>query len=981
MGKSTWLSGLGAHSPWVDGDSLVDWQAPDKRGPDGKLSEAFKLRWHSAIEDAVRSGRLVLVNVEDETRLAGWRDCGYLRAAWITTDPHFASERLVSAKSLKPVQITSLSERFYKVCRKYAKYAPEVFDSNECPLPSAGFHQQVTIRSGAQLARRLAKHAASLFASKELAPAHVDHTPGQVPPQACLCPLGAAVESVLAIGVAGTDVCNLLLKRLGEPYDFVTGMLLYWGGVGRNCSAPSFLSLLSLPYQEFAKAAKEASGLIKRWGVCADWHLSPSDAAELHCIGARGVGTIDLQAEKEHRSNLEFAASPPPERIFTLTRDFFDRELKRVKDVRHSPEEYFARRAFNIAGGSQPSGSQTWPAGAVSADGSTSELKFRHTKKSWAESVTTDYLDKVLAGPARIRATFSIKINDPSKVRVLYGCDTESYLAYAYVLGPIEAGVASDEALLRPGASDELAHIRDRLDMLAEALGFMYDFDDFNSQHSYASMKAVFQGLRASKWVLKQPAEYQQAVTWCVDALDDLEARYPDGSKIRQPLGMMSGWRATSFVNTMLNWAYISNAVAAAQLAPDDLAGIHAGDDYYGTVKSRESLPYLLASLKAQGNRGQESKTAISREFGEFLRCRYSKEGVNGYVARTIASLATGNFMGLGVSDPLAKAAEVAEHVSTCVTRGMCPRLGADLALRLARYWGAVKDGEAGPWVRPPDSVLYCSRSMGGLGLVLQGGQLYKWHSVSLPKAPVRGREIKFRTAPRLATNDASALVWAELEGLGFNERDFERLNQAMLRSSYDASALRALRQKLGPVDYLPLAAWYRDCRDVASNSPGRARYHEAVVTEAMTTDDGPLQTIEDALQHRSLHTPAIYGSLSKISGLRDVTAGSALDSPEGTRALLACLKPQHLPDYDRHCAYLGKHSAKAITWGRTDTHYIAAFGLSRLVRDYAWLAFRARRMRLHRSQIKASVTELTFAASLTRLTNADIPGVGRVRA
>lgn len=978
-GKSHWIRALGPNSPWRDGDLLVDWP-PGCRATSRLRARHDALRV-AAIEEAVEAGHSVLVSFGNPDVLERWRDEGRLVGVWGVADPDFPRRRLTSGVELSNTQRQFLP-RYHKIVREWEVWAPVVCDTEHCTLPRSGLTRVSSAgsRSAEDAVRCICSHSDSLFTKKVLAPAFADVTPGPPPPQACLCPLSVACDAILAVRPAD-QVLAELLRLVGQPYDFACAMLLFIFGVSDATRVPQIRKLLRLPMPAFHSLAKDLSGLVKRWGVPPTWPVRPECVAELHCLGARGIGAINVREEQQHRQDRTFAVPVDEDSIANLIASKLDSDLRPGKRGVMTPNEFMDLRALWVSGGSQPSGAASLPAGAIEVNGLTAPVRFRHTKKSWVETIPSDYLQSVLAGPPRLRATFSVKINDPSKVRVLYGCDSESYLAYSYVLAPVEAALDRSDMLLKPGAADELSAISERLQALSRGVGFMFDFDDFNSQHSYAAMRGVFSGLLRSRWCRAQSTIFQEAVQWCIDALDDVQARYPDGGVIRQPLGLMSGWRATSFVNTLLNWAYLKLAATRAGITEALTYTQHAGDDVFAIAAGRVQISQLMAAIKGLGARGNEGKIAISRNFGEFLRCRYSLSGrgVSGYPARPIASLATGNFMGSASLDPLGKACEVAEHVATCVTRGLATDLGEALLYRLARYWSAVRAPD-GNWVPAPDAVLFAPRQHGGLGIVGSAGRAARWWKTRLPDRPSAVEQVRVADAPSMASDDAIAYLKATLADLNLTREQYDATKQLLLQASYTGSAVAALRAKLRQYSGDSLLKWYRACAQI----PGPSALTGARLLAATTDDDSPhsaVSLLTHALTLRAPRHPRLYGVLSRVAGLRDAVQRTAFSTPAAARLLVQILRPEAFADFCSLAAQVGDDAAGKFAWGDTDTSFIAIFGLSRLVRDYAWLLYHIDCLTQARLQRTPPPPASAYALSVVGLRGRVWQGIGPVTA
>lgn len=991
VGKSTWIRSLPAGTNWVDGDSLSTFPAGERRTAEGRERQ-LRRRLGDCLK-AASGGSSVLVNFDSPDAVAFLKRSGYLAGSWVPDVPNFASERLKTGR-LNSIQISSMGR--FDATAALLRAETDVLSSQvECTLPAAGVKTRGRWTSeearaagdagsfrytDAELCRRLAREGA-LYSRKALAPAHSATTPGLAPPQSCLCPLTVMVNALLEANVPATALKDELLRRAGEPYDWVTAEICYFFGVLGDEAHATVRHLHQLPFEAFRALAKDMSGLIKRWGVPRSWGMQPAAAAEQHCMGARGLGGIDLEEEKAHRRNRSFAATAPYGDVKRVLVQALDDGMKAAHPA-PTLDDKFARAAFWLSSGNQPSGNDTFPEGHITLGGQTSDVKFRHSKKSFLETVSSDHMRSILESTPEIRAVFSIKPNDPAKVRIIYACDDRSNLIASHVLAPIEVAMDHPSLLLRPGAADEMANIHARVRRLAGKVGFMYDFDDFNSQHSTASQQACFDAIAESKWGMDQDGDYLASVRWVSKGLANLRVRFPDGDEIQQPLGLMTGFRGTSFINTMLNYAYFKLAAERAGVSDDAFESLHAGDDVYGTCRDRATAARLLVGLKSLGCRGQESKIAVSHSFGEFLRVRYSPGRVSGYVARTIASLASGNFADKAITDPRDKAATAADHVALCVTRGLSSRVGAPLCRLIARYWGATEvDGR---WVHPPDVVLYAPRSRGGFGIGGDGRQTAKWLHVTLPQANVGSSGVRFsRDVPSAATD--RAVAWVRKSMPSTLELDYGSLRAALLEASYGGNAVAALRARMDYADLSWLAAWYKRCERLTprntTNFGPSADAHDVYTAKVGAACADASELVRGALEGHAPTFPRLYGILSKHAGLQSAARDRYWRTPHGTRCLLHALHAGLTEEFEGLAALIGESEAAAFAWGSADAEYIAQFGVSRLVRDYAWLLYRTRLIAAMRGAAAPPGPALAYALSVARLAGAQLPTVGLVEA
>lgn len=210
-----------------------------------------------------------------------------------------------------------------------------------------------------------------------------------------------------------------------------------------------------------------------------------------------------------------------------------------------------------------------------------------------------------------IRASASIKY-EWDKVRALYGCDITSYLMADF-------SMRDAEECLPPyfpvGASAKEGNVKVIMDRMNTGLPFCYDYDDFNSQHSFSSQAEV---IKAWADVYKHDISDEQldALRWTIASIQHQEVAFEHDKTVRTVAsGLFSGWRHTAFMNTVLNriyllWAGLESKVSYA---------IHNGDDVYASLTHLKDGMELINNADKLGIRAQVTKMNIGT-IAEFLR-------------------------------------------------------------------------------------------------------------------------------------------------------------------------------------------------------------------------------------------------------------------------------------------------------------------------------------------------------------------------
>lgn len=231
----------------------------------------------------------------------------------------------------------------------------------------------------------------------------------------------------------------------------------------------------------------------------------------------------------------------------------------------------------------------------------------------------------------------SIEKLEHGKTRLILSCDTVSYTCFEHFLSGVEKSWKNKRILLDPGSLG-MTGIARRVNDLGGGINVMMDYDDFNSQHTLRAMKLLFK-------VVGRYCNYDEAyLDRLVNSFDRTYA-YVGGARVGRIVAtLMSGHRGTTFINSILNAAYII-AAAPALWDKDCYASLHTGDDIVSTFSSYEDIGHLLKALKDRGCRLNALKQSVGIYCKEFLRMAITKTGAIGYAMRSVASVVSGNWV------------------------------------------------------------------------------------------------------------------------------------------------------------------------------------------------------------------------------------------------------------------------------------------------------------------------------------------------
>jgi hypothetical protein len=377
--------------------------------------------------------------------------------------------------------------------------------------------------------------------------------------------------------------------------------------------------------------AKSASTVFKALGAnCTQWGAVIVEAV---CLQGRGSGPIDLRREKEYRTD----AGAVEEKVVQPDMDLMERCIKEVLLEELGPasqsmmpfDDWWTSRWLWCVNGSHTRASSD----ALGIDHNAYDhTHTRFYRRMAAETVDTE---PVTSWDTRVSVSASIK-QEAGKQRAIFACDTRSYFAFSWLMQAVEPRWRNSHVLLNPGKGG-LTGICHRVKNAQRGGGvnLMLDYDDFNSHHSTAVMQLLTritcEHVGAPNWYKhKLVASFDN--TW----LDiDGRPRHIAGT-------LMSGHRLTTYINSVLNRAYLKAAVGSEVMGRT--IALHAGDDVYMRVPTLADCATILERAKAFGCRMNPTKQSIGFVGAEFLRLAIGRTGAYGYVARSIATFVAGNW-------------------------------------------------------------------------------------------------------------------------------------------------------------------------------------------------------------------------------------------------------------------------------------------------------------------------------------------------
>jgi len=212
--------------------------------------------------------------------------------------------------------------------------------------------------------------------------------------------------------------------------------------------------------------------------------------------------------------------------------------------------------------------------------------------------------------------------------------------------------------------------------VLKNRMPFCLDFEDFNSQHSAGNMKAVIEAYLA---VYSDCLSEQQikAAQWTADSVYAQTIHDNVGTKtVYESKGtLLSGWRLTTFMNSVLNHIYTSKIAAETKNQGDSL---HNGDDVLIGVRSLALPRACQRNAKKYNVRMQSAKCAVGA-IAEFLRIDHRRGGQGQYLSRAVATLVHSRIESRISTDARDLIQSMENRFSDALNRGMSLTMVANL--------------------------------------------------------------------------------------------------------------------------------------------------------------------------------------------------------------------------------------------------------------------------------------------------------------
>uniref|UniRef100_A0A2V0RBD8 RdRp n=1 Tax=viral metagenome TaxID=1070528 RepID=A0A2V0RBD8_9ZZZZ len=394
-----------------------------------------------------------------------------------------------------------------------------------------------------------------------------------------------------------------------------------------------FHKLLQDPVQMAIRALRDAKGCTDLStclkGLGANGSVIGASLCEMQVLQGRATKLIDVEAKARERlaSNGRVKPAIPDAKMRTAIRQVLLEEVNGHVEFDDVDDFWSSRWAWCVNGGYSRARERFSPLDEASISG---RLHRRAASESWAENIVKRWDGSVYVTP-------SPKL-EHGKTRLILSCDTLSYMAFEHLLKPVERKWRGRRVILDPGTlgTTGTAMKMQAMQERAGKLRAMLDYEDFNSQHWNSVMKILFEELCRH---VGYPADLAATI---VNSFDNVLLVL--GTELAGTIldTLMSGHRATTFINSVLNAAYI---IAVSPTAWAKMTSMHTGDDIFAIFATIAEFEELVDAMRKVGLRLNPMKQSVGYITAEFLRCAVTDFGAIGYYPRSVASCISGNWV------------------------------------------------------------------------------------------------------------------------------------------------------------------------------------------------------------------------------------------------------------------------------------------------------------------------------------------------
>nr|WSP06969.1 RdRp [Gnomoniopsis castaneae chrysovirus 1] len=601
------------------------------------------------------------------------------------------------------------------------------------------------------------------------------------------------------------DVYTLCSHHVGEPHVFVAGLVSAWKGLivhlgVANLVAPWFC----VSYERWPNTMKELHTLVRTSRLLMHTEISERERQSLMYLDllvGRTSYVINELAEVDKRGGdtyeSEHLAYDPGLKLFTreqYRKDFAKSVRVAYSRMRYTKQprvnvkyfrEFYDRRKEWLTKGSLvynqiPSNLRKTMVKAMDpVNNILIELEARHNKQSLFEEMDLKTLMGMIGDGKDFNVTKTmIKFETGRKDRTLLPGTLIHFIVLTYVLEMAER-LAQVGSVRLNSMPDEHIIWYDRK-MTMGLYHVLYDWADFNEQHTADEMSAVITELEVA---VQAPEDYHIFVRAISESMYNMSLQDRDGQRHKIWKGLYSGWRGTTWINSVLNFVYVDVALTSFQRIHgyDPVVYVdHGGDDIDAAVDSAKSMGKFMAIMDSMLFNANAWKQMFSHRT-EFFRNTVTSGRAYASPTRALASFIAGDWEGTGKVTMAERVVNILDQAHKMARRGLDIEFANGLAICALTHWCKLKKEDS--WVSMPKEVLHGSEEDGGLGIPDWHGNVWRLKD----KVPeVHDTWLAMIKPSMLSSYDYVNELTKDVEALSMELTRKEQLAQKFAEDAYD---------------------------------------------------------------------------------------------------------------------------------------------------------------------------------------------------
>lgn len=276
-------------------------------------------------------------------------------------------------------------------------------------------------------------------------------------------------------------------------------------------------------------------------------------------------------------------------------------------------------------------------------------VRAQNSKWSTAAMTWPETLTVAIRSPVTDQILTVVVKREAGKIRYVIAGDDTTYLRMAYVAGAFEHRLKrSAHTPLFWSTGDKLAWARNRVLLIRQRSTWFAPVDQTKYDHHFTRAMILILAKVLCEAATRAVADgrARDDVHLCCERITATlagEAHIPMDvhgvtHRVRYERGLLSGWRWTTLMNTVGNYAICNVARIVQRLdRPSDL--VVMGDDAASAWPSLRNAFLFCEGFRRLNFDVNPAKTFLSQDRDEFLRFVYTKDGVYGYPYRLAPSL------------------------------------------------------------------------------------------------------------------------------------------------------------------------------------------------------------------------------------------------------------------------------------------------------------------------------------------------------